>query len=321
MKKPTIVSVIIPVLNEEKHIHNCLESIEMQELPQGTSVEIIVIDNGSTDATVMKAREHKAVKLFVLRNATIAALRNYGVRQASGDIYAFLDADCIAGKQWLRHALNDLDRNDMKIGAVGSHYSVRDDVSWIARVWAYNHATRTQISEVAYIPSGNMIIPREVFEEIEGFNENLSTSEDTELCLRLKKAGFSILSDKSIIVFHDGAATRIGEFFKKQLWHGANIPRIFIMTKGNRRYGRVVLYSIIFALLIMFMALGVLMINPTLIITALLCALIISFLAMLKVCIRKRSLAHSAQLWVVYFIYGVARGLRMLDLRIWKPIP
>jgi glycosyltransferase involved in cell wall biosynthesis len=116
MSANKFVSIIIPAYNEEDNIAKCLQSINAQ-MEQGIDYEIIVVDNGSTDRTREIAEKLKA-KVFALPEVNISALRNFGAEASSGDILAFLDADCLVKDGWLKNAVSILD--DPAVAMVGS---------------------------------------------------------------------------------------------------------------------------------------------------------------------------------------------------------
>ncbi|PAV24503.1 hypothetical protein CF392_15895 [Tamilnaduibacter salinus] len=89
-------SIIIPALNEEKHIKECLESITNQTL-QRFFYEVIVVDNGSSDATTEIAQEY-ADEVHINVKGKVGAVRNYGAKIAKTDILVFLDSDCVLTK-------------------------------------------------------------------------------------------------------------------------------------------------------------------------------------------------------------------------------
>ena len=84
----SLISVVIAVFNEEKYIHNCLSSLIKQEYKP---LEIIVVDDGSTDKT--KGMIKNKVSVFELKHQGTALSRNFGVSKAKGQIIVFLDAD------------------------------------------------------------------------------------------------------------------------------------------------------------------------------------------------------------------------------------
>jgi 1,2-diacylglycerol 3-alpha-glucosyltransferase len=88
LEKP-LVSIIIPALNEEKYIEKTLKSVRRQTYPK---IEVIVVDNGSTDRTGEIAKKY-ANKVIVEEKRGIGIARNRGAKEAKGDILLFLDAD------------------------------------------------------------------------------------------------------------------------------------------------------------------------------------------------------------------------------------
>ena len=106
-----MVSIVIPALNEEKYIGKCLESLLELNTPL-ESYEAIVVDNGSTDRTVEIAysfKDRMKLKIFEKPGINISALRNFGVKHASGEVIGFLDADCTVSKDWLNNAVKQLE--------------------------------------------------------------------------------------------------------------------------------------------------------------------------------------------------------------------
>src|SRR5262245_56045317 len=91
--KQVFVSFIVPALNEEKHIGACLESIcRLEMIPEISGIEMIVVDNHSTDRTSAISREMGAQVLKVAPESPSRA-RNAGAAAARGDWLAFVDAD------------------------------------------------------------------------------------------------------------------------------------------------------------------------------------------------------------------------------------
>ena len=95
MSGDILVSVIITTKNEEKNIENCLLSVTDQEFPKDR-LEIIVVDNNSSDATKKIAAQYSD-KVFD-KGPERSAQRNYGAEVASGRYMLYLDADMILSK-------------------------------------------------------------------------------------------------------------------------------------------------------------------------------------------------------------------------------
>ncbi len=93
------VSVVIPAFDEEKYIRGCLQALSHQEHP-GFEVEVIVVDDGSTDGTADIAREYGARVLAQSRRG-VSAARQAGFKAARGEIIASMDADTTPPRDWL----------------------------------------------------------------------------------------------------------------------------------------------------------------------------------------------------------------------------
>jgi glycosyltransferase involved in cell wall biosynthesis len=99
--KSVQVTFIIPTLNSESTIRECLASIFAQTIGAGR-FEVLLIDNGSTDKTVSIAKE-KGATVLEGPCLTVAGLRNLGARNSHGNILAFVDSDCVISPEWLRN--------------------------------------------------------------------------------------------------------------------------------------------------------------------------------------------------------------------------
>ena len=214
------VSIIIPMKNEENNIRLCLDSIAGNSYPK-EEYEIICVDNGSTDRTLEVARGYTK-NVYQLPDNTISALRNYGAQRAQGEYLAFIDSDCVADKFWLQSASMYFGSENMV--CFGSTPEIPADATWVQKTWYLNKQIRSDVQRVEWLESMNLIVKKDVFRELGGFNEKLETCEDVDLCYRIGQK-YQIISDKKIRVVHLGEAKTLGEFFKKEMWRG----------KGNLR--------------------------------------------------------------------------------------
>ena len=93
MNSHPLVSIIIPVYNVEKYVDKCIKSVISQSYK---NIEIIVVDDGSTDKSreiVDCYKKYKNVKVFHKENGGLSSARNYGLKHATGEWYAFVDSD------------------------------------------------------------------------------------------------------------------------------------------------------------------------------------------------------------------------------------
>lgn len=112
------VSVVIPVYNGEETIGSCLEALKNQSLPD-FRFEVIVVDDGSTDATASVVLAHK-IRLIRQPNRGAPAARNRGIQAARGRWVAFTDADCVPSRTWLTFLLRAVENGKDHMGVLGA---------------------------------------------------------------------------------------------------------------------------------------------------------------------------------------------------------
>jgi cellulose synthase/poly-beta-1,6-N-acetylglucosamine synthase-like glycosyltransferase len=308
-------SVIIPALNEERVIGRCLQALAEQDFPKD-SLEVIVVDNGSTDRTVEIARSFApALDVTVLSKpaARISAMRNFGVSRARGAILAFLDADCVAPAHWLKTAAARLARED--VGVLGAHYRIPDGSSWVGRAW-YGGLELEQQGRIAWVPAGDMILTRAAFERIGGFDETISTNEDCDLCERARAAGLPVVGDAAVAVVHLGTPQTVAHFYRKIRWHATDGLRVFLRGLPKITNPR----PLLFASYTLVCAAGVLAgaaaalwsrsFAPLLFFTA---ALVLpALLLSLRLTLRRGRWASLLPLTALHLVFGLARAHALL---------
>jgi glycosyltransferase involved in cell wall biosynthesis len=225
------VSVIMPALNEAHRLGAAFDSIEALRFPQDR-IEVILVDNGSTDATVRIAQERGA-RVFELPGARIGALRNLGARKARGEILAFLDSDCSVDPAWLDVALRHL--SDPGVGATGGHTRPPVNPTWMEATLDFL-VTREGVNDVDFLPSANLILRREVFERANGFDTRLETGEDSDLSERIRALGLRLVSDTDILVVHHDYPKTFWQRVKKEMWHSANLMDLLRSTGFRAEY-------------------------------------------------------------------------------------
>jgi len=209
------LSFVVPARNEAAHIPRTLASIHAFAPPY--SYEVIVVDNGSTDATAELARGAGATVLSSA-GGTIAAVRNQGVAHARGQVLVFLDADVSLTADWqarLPHALALLD--GARPAITGSHCGPPDDGGWIERNWFRQFALEQGST---HLGTGHLLIRRDLFERLGGFDESLETGEDYEFCQRAVQAGAEIVNDPALRVVHHDFPKDLPAFVRREAWHG-----------------------------------------------------------------------------------------------------
>jgi len=213
-----LVSFVIPVLNGERDIARCLRSIQRLHF-LSEAYEVIVMDNGSTDRTPHIVRE-LGFNCIVVPNVHVSALRNQGVARAKGDFIAFVDADVELTSGWLHNGLTVF--KEQQVVASGCFPGIPKDATWVQKAWDM-HQRRRQYTctphPVPWLPSMNLIVRRDAFLAVSGFNEQLETTEDVDLCYRLGQRG-TILWNPAMEATHWGEARDLHTFWRKEVWRG-----------------------------------------------------------------------------------------------------
>jgi Glycosyl transferase family 2 len=225
MKKP-LVSFVIPVLNGEQYIARCLKSIRNQSLP-ADQYEVLIIDNGSTDRTQQIVRDLD-LDVDVMPGVTVSALRNRAAKIARGDYLAFVDADVEIMPYWLQHGLAIFESRSAV--AAGCFPRAPSPSTWVQEAWEAHQCGRHDANSrrpIAWLPSMNLLVRRDMFVKVGGFNERLDTAEDVDLCYRLRQLG-PILCVPAMEAIHWGEASDLKMFWRKEVWRGkANLKGVF----------------------------------------------------------------------------------------------
>ena len=184
MKTP-FVSVIIPSLNEEKYIENCLKALKAQDYKG--KYEIIVADGMSKDNTVKIAKKY-ADKVIAVKKRGIAVGRNVGAKFAKGEILLFIDADTIASFNLITEIAKAFKKD--VVGVSCPVVPLSHNVSEFILFWFYNQFVKASlIAKKPQIAGMCCAYRKDVFEKVKGFNEKLKTLEDYDLSLRISKFG------------------------------------------------------------------------------------------------------------------------------------
>jgi len=195
MIKP-LISVIVPTLNEEKYAEKCLFSLSNQNFDN--NYEIIVVDGHSKDKTVEITKKY-ADKILKCKKRNVAAQRNFGAKQAKGDILAFIDSDTVASPNWLRSISNVFEDNHV-VAATGPIYPLENTkIRFLYQIMNELQSFLIKIDRPMFA-GASCAFRKDNFDEISGFNEKLHTCEDHDISLRIRKRG-KIKFAKSMIVF------------------------------------------------------------------------------------------------------------------------
>ncbi|WP_320055928.1 mycofactocin biosynthesis glycosyltransferase MftF [Desulfuromonas thiophila] len=224
---PPCVSIIIPVKDRAEDLRQCLTSLQQLNYP-ADKLEVLVVDDGSSDATPDVARQLGA---HLLHSGAVgggpALARNKGAAIACGDILAFIDSDCSAHPDWLQDLLPVF--ADPEVAAVGGwvdgmflgsaldrYEAVMSSLNLGRREMSGGHGDDT-----FYLPSCNLLIRRSAFVDAGGFRTELHVGEDVDLTWRLRDNGWNIKYLPRGTVYH-AHRSFLWPFMKRRFDYGTS---------------------------------------------------------------------------------------------------
>ncbi len=212
MNEP-LVSVIIPAFNSESFITEAVESVMRQDYEH---LEIIIVDDGSTDRTAeIVGRINAPIRLFRQSNKGPSAARNVGVQNALGDIIGFLDADDWWPDGKLRMQLSRM-AEDPDLEIVLGRVKYTGELNDIEQNLRFESDDQT----VMNVNLGSGLFRREVFARVGLFAEDLRHFEDHDWFMRAREVGVRITILPETTLFyrrHDASTTRTDGIGKNML--------------------------------------------------------------------------------------------------------
>lgn len=210
-------SIVIPVWNKVKLTAQCLQALA--GATTDVSYEVIVVDNGSTDETAEFLKQLQG-DVHIIRNEEnlgFAKACNQGARAARGRYVVFLNNDTIPLANWLAPLVREVEEH-ADVGVVGSKLLYADGtVQHAGVVFMRSHLSPYHVYRAASadLPAVNqrrefqavtgacMLIRREVFEAVGGFDEAFVNGfEDVDLCLKVKDKGYHVIYQPRSVLYH-----------------------------------------------------------------------------------------------------------------------
>jgi O-antigen biosynthesis protein len=240
------VSVVVACYNGERTLRACLDSLQRLNYP---GFEVILVDDGSTDATPQIAFERPNIRYFRHeKNLGLSVARNTGIAAATGEIVAFTDADCRADEDWLYYLVGDLLGSEFA-GLGGPNLLPPEDSAVAAAVMVSPggpaHVMLTD-RQAEHIPGCNMAFYKSALADIGGFDPLFhQAGDDVDLCWRLQQAGYKIGFSPAAFVWHYRRST-VGAYLRQQRGYGeaeallvSKHPENFNSFGGNIWQGRI----------------------------------------------------------------------------------
>ena len=236
MAPPRLVSVVIPVRNERRHLPEQLQALARQTY--AAPWEVIVVDDGSTDGSGAIARSFASVlprlRLVELpRRRGINAARNAGVAAARGDVVAFCDADDVAVPQWLAELVAALRPGVDLVGGELDLVTLNGPVQRAWRRTAPWTARRLDNGFFEYVPGGNCAMRTALARELRWDDDFVFGASDAEFAWRAQRRGLRVaLAPGAIIQLR--FAENIRELARQYYAYGVGQPRLY---RREREHG------------------------------------------------------------------------------------
>jgi glycosyltransferase involved in cell wall biosynthesis len=232
------VSVIIPAYNAGAFVAECLESVLQQTY---RSFEIVVVNDGSSDATESVLETYRDRIIYVAQeNRGAAAARNAGIRLASGEFVAFLDADDYWLPEFLERQVPLLEERSTAALVCSDVYLLVD--GQIAQTLSVTAAERNPLRKpVGYwrFYTISVVARRQAIIDVGGFDESVGISEDLDLWIRLAMAGHEFAHNPIPLAAyrrHTSNVTRyLGRRLDSYVQLGEKLLRTYPLSADDRR--------------------------------------------------------------------------------------
>ncbi len=191
------ISIITPVFNRENVIQETIESVQKQTF---TDYEHIIIDDGSTDSSkdiIIKyaANDSRIKPVFLAENSGgyVGKVRNAAIKQAKGELIAFIDSDDLWMENKLELQIRQIERNDTDI-TYHPIYRFEGDISNVNNIYGKTLRKDYFFPELfengGYPPITSILMKKSIFDEVGYFDETMRLSEDHDLILRISMNNF-----------------------------------------------------------------------------------------------------------------------------------
>ncbi len=235
-EKLPYVSIVMAAYNEEKDLGRCIESLKNQDYPK-YKIEIIVVDNNSTDRTAEIIKSHGA-RYILETNRGRAEARNTGIRLARGDIIVIIDADCVAESGWMRRLVAGF--VDPRVGIVAGEIKCLE-TEGLADLEKFllkkDYLAQKQHIEHPFLPyaaTANAAYRKELFNKIGYFTLGMTGEDDADFSWRMQLETFyKVAYAPDSIVYHSYEAN-INEIYKQKKRHAIGYVNLYHIYRKYR---------------------------------------------------------------------------------------
>ncbi|MFN0157346.1 MAG: glycosyltransferase [Bacteroidota bacterium] len=206
------VSVIAPAYNAKADIRHLVESLLKIDYPKDR-LEIIVVDNGSTDDTVKILREYPLQLLEEKEIQSSYAARNRAVVKAKGEVLAFTDSDCRVTPSWVKEGVRALEMADLAAGKIEFFYSTERGTAAELFDSLQHMQNDDLVNKFSGAATANLFVKAPVFKSVGLFREDVRSGGDMLWTTKTTSSGFKIVYTPDAVVKHP--TRRLGELLRK----------------------------------------------------------------------------------------------------------
>ena len=218
------ITIIVPVNNRIVLARPVFTALA-REIAEDGDAEVVVVNQMSSDGVDDIARS-AGFTVIDSHAETAGGLRNVGVRGSHSTWLCFVDSDVLVPVGYLRRLREALAAYPDDL--LGCNYGLPLETTWTERNW---HLLTYEAGSGArrWLNAGNIALNRTLFDRSGGFDESLTSGEDTEFCSRVLLHGSAVRQLESLTAAHLGNPKSLRSFFGKQIWHGQGAS----ITNGN----------------------------------------------------------------------------------------
>ena len=243
-KKLPKVSIIVPAYNEEKTIDKTIKSLLNVNYPKN-KLDIIFVDDGSTDNTLKKAKKYEkvGVRVFSKENGGKASALNLGLEKSKGELVAALDADSFVAKNSIMNMVGYFD--DSEVMAVTPTLKIWKPKTLWQKIQVTEYLFGVFLRKVfsfmgsLHVTPGPLTIYRKIFFDKYGNYDEENLTEDIEVALRIQSKGYVIENSINSDVYTVGPPTFSKLIKQRRRWYRGfldnvfNYPELFNAKHGN----------------------------------------------------------------------------------------
>jgi glycosyltransferase involved in cell wall biosynthesis len=219
-EKLPLVSVIIPTFNSARFLDKCLSSLVDQKYGR---IEIIVVDDGSTDGTI-KVAEKYPCKVFMNPKRGRAEAKNEGIKLSCGDYLFFVDSDMELTPNVISECVN-LAKNDKHVGGI-----VIPEHSVGKSFWVKVRDFERSFYAGTIVESARLF-PAKLVKEVGGYEEGLIFFEESTLPYKIRRKGYDVLRRIESVIIHHEEDFSLVTWLRKKFYYGQSIEAY------QRKYG------------------------------------------------------------------------------------